>query len=108
MTEAGHRALHVRDYGLQDAEDAVILRKAQEQGHVVVSADSDFAELLARQTASTPSFILFREPDLITADHYAAALLPKLPLLEADLKQGCVAVFRAGRVRIRTLPITLL
>jgi predicted nuclease of predicted toxin-antitoxin system len=92
-------------YGIQDASDEEILARAAEESRVVVSADSDFGALLASREAEQPSFILFREADLIAAEDYASVLLPGLPLLESDLEAGSVAVFRRGRLRVRRLPL---
>jgi hypothetical protein len=71
-----------------------------------VSADSDFAMLHAVQEASHPSFVLFRETDAVSAEQYADLLLSVLPFLEAELSRGCVAVFRGGRLTVRSLPIS--
>ena len=55
LRDAGHDAVHVRDYDLHAAEDAVILERAENEARVIVSADSDFAMLLAvRGAASHP------------------------------------------------------
>jgi predicted nuclease of predicted toxin-antitoxin system len=101
---AGHDADHVRKYAMQDAADEDILERARAEGRIIVSADSDFGTILAMQSAAHPSFILFREPDLLAAEDYARVLLPALPSLEPDLHAGCVAVFRNGRLRVRRLP----
>jgi predicted nuclease of predicted toxin-antitoxin system len=106
LSRAGHDAAHVRDYGLHAAEDRVVLERARAEQRVLISADSDFAMLLALQEASQPSFVLFRETDAVSADQYADLLLSNLPALEAELSRGCVVVFRGGRVRIRSLPIS--
>jgi predicted nuclease of predicted toxin-antitoxin system len=106
LTQAGQEAAHVRDYGMQAAEDVDILSKARSEEQVLVSADSDFAALLALQDASQPSFILFRETDTVSAEQYATQILANLPLLETSLNRGCVAVFRGGRIRVRSLPIS--
>jgi predicted nuclease of predicted toxin-antitoxin system len=42
LGEAGHEAVHVRDYGLREAEDVVIFERAAREGRVIVSADTDF------------------------------------------------------------------
>lgn len=104
LVAAGHDAVHVRTYGMQAAQDEVILAKAFGEDRVIVSADTDFAAILARQEASHPSFILFRDPNLLVAADYAAMLLPALSVLEPELRSGCVAVFRNGRLRVRKLP----
>jgi len=104
LRNAGHDAVHVQDYGLQAAEDPVILERAGIEERVIVSADSDFAMLLALSRDSKPSFILFREPDVIRAKDYAARILESLPSLESELVGGCVVSFRRGRIRARRLP----
>lgn len=106
LIEAGHDAVHVREYGMQGAKDEAILSTAQQEGRIIVSADTDFGTLLARMEANSPSFILFREPDLLSAEDYANVLVPTLPVLGPELIRGCVAVFRAGRLRVRRLPIS--
>jgi len=107
LRHSGHDAVHIRDYGIQHAEDKVILLRAREESRIIVSADTDFGTLLANQNAPAPSFILFREPGLASAESYAERLLAILPALEADLVKGCVIVFRASRIRVRNLPFSV-
>lgn len=103
--KAGHDAVHVREYAMQAASDDVILARASAEDRVIVSADTDFGAILAAQEANRPSFILFRDTNLLVASDYAAMLLPALPVLEPELLSGCVAVFRNGRLRVRRLPL---
>ena len=105
LAGAGHDAVHVRSYDMQAATDVVILERALAEDRVVVSADTDFGAILANQEASRPSFILFRDPNLLIASDFAATLIPALPVLEPELAVGCVAVFRNGRLRVRRLPL---
>jgi predicted nuclease of predicted toxin-antitoxin system len=84
LASAGQDAVHVRRYGKQAASD---------------DADTDFAAILANQQTDRPSVILFRDPNLLVASDYAAALDPALSLLEPELTSGCIAVFRNGRLR---------
>lgn len=106
LRTAGHDAVHLRDCGMQAAKDDVVLARALDEGRIVVSADTDFGTLLAGLEAHRPSFILFRDPDLLNADDYAGVLIPSLSVLEPELTSGCVAVFRSGRLRVRKLPIS--
>ena len=105
LVTAGHDAVHVKSYSLQAASDEAILARALAEDRVVVSADTDFAALLANQQANRPSFILFRDPNLLVAPDYAAAIVGALSVLQPDLASGCVAVFRNGRLRVRRLPL---
>jgi predicted nuclease of predicted toxin-antitoxin system len=88
------------------ATDEAILGRAFEEDRIVVSADTDFGAILAAQEADRPSFILFREPNLLVARDYFAVLVSALPLLEPELMAGCVAVFRHDRLRVRKLPLS--
>ena len=45
LTAAGEDALHVRDIGLQHADDEVILEAARTRGRTLVSADADLGTL---------------------------------------------------------------
>jgi predicted nuclease of predicted toxin-antitoxin system len=106
LRAAGYDAVHVRAYGMQAAKDEEILERALAEDRIVVSADSDFSAILAAQEAERPSFILFRDPNLLVARDYVNMLLPALPLLEPELLSGCVAVFRNSRLRVRKLPFS--
>jgi len=106
LLAAGHDAVHVRAYGMHAAEDEEILARALDEDRIVVSADSDFSAILAAQEAERPSFILFRETNLLVARDYIDMLLPALPMLQPELLAGCVAVFRNSRLRVRKLPFS--
>ena len=91
---------------MQAARDELVLARALDEDRILVSADTDFGTLLATLEADRPSFILFRDADLTSAEDYARVLVPSLALLEPELASGCVAVFRSGRLRVSPLPIT--
>lgn len=105
LADAGHDALHVRDIGMQAAADVQIFDRAAADQRVVVSADADFASLLAERGSSEPSIILFRHGAERSPLQQAALLLANLPALEPDLEAGSVVVIEPGRVRIRRLPL---
>ena len=102
---AGHDAVHVREYELHAAEDPVILERAGSEDRILISADSDFAMLLAVSLGTRPSFILFREPGITRAADYVGLIVQNLPAIEDALLAGCVVTFRHGRVRVRNLPL---
>lgn len=65
LAVAGHDAVHVRDLGLQSADDEMLFRLAAEQDRILVSEDTDFGTLLALRQTASPSVILF--PSLPTS-----------------------------------------
>ncbi|HSJ44203.1 MAG TPA: DUF5615 family PIN-like protein [Euzebyales bacterium] len=60
LQEADHDAVHVRDALTVDAPDTAIFHYAAGDDRVVVSADTDFGELLARLETARPSVVLLR------------------------------------------------
>lgn len=65
ISAAGYDAVHVRTYGMRAATDEQILARAFDEDRTVVSSDADFATILALQEAERPSFILFRDANLL-------------------------------------------
>ena len=104
VVAAQYDAVHVRAYDMHAAADVEILARALAEDRIVISAYSDFSAIQAAQEAERPSFIPFREPNLLVARDYVDMLLLMLPAMKSDLAAGCVAVFRQGRLRIRRLP----
>jgi predicted nuclease of predicted toxin-antitoxin system len=105
LKTAGHDATHVRDYGLQAAKDPVVLACAREEGRVLVSADTDFGTLLAREKAHAPSVLLIRRLTGRRAADQAAVILANLETVEDDLNAGAVVVLTDDFIRVRRLPI---
>ena len=60
LAVAGHDAIHLRDRSLQSSEDPEVLALARLEGRVFVSADTDFAAILAFEGGCEPSVIQFR------------------------------------------------
>jgi predicted nuclease of predicted toxin-antitoxin system len=105
LRQAGHDAEHVRDHGLSGAGDEEIFGRAKDEDRIIISADTDFATLLALRSARLPSLILFRQTGNRRAEQQAALLLRNLPAIEEPLQSGSVVVLEDARIRIRYLPI---
>jgi predicted nuclease of predicted toxin-antitoxin system len=105
LRDAGHEAVHVADIGMLAASDDAILAHAATSGQVIVSADTDFGELLAVAGAVRPSVVLLRSADHLTPDQQAGLLVTNLPAVTADLDAGAVVSIARGRLRVRPLPV---
>lgn len=104
LADAGHDAVHVTDLGLGGHPDDAVMAAARTGGRVIVSADTDCGELLARSSATLPSVILFRGAEVAPVA-LAGLLLANLDRFDEDLERGAVVVILDDRIRIRCLPI---
>ncbi len=100
----GHDAVHIRDFGMQSDSDEVIFNRAVEEKRIIVSADTDFATLLALRNKDEPSVILFRRSSRRPVDQ-ATLLIMNLPVLEQPLNEGSIIILEDTRIRVRSLPI---
>jgi predicted nuclease of predicted toxin-antitoxin system len=105
LRSADHDAAHVRDRGLQAAPDREIFSVARAEHRVLVSADTDFAALLAEAETAAPSLVLFRRGTTRRPQQQLELLLGFLGRHSADLESGSIVVVESARVRVRRLPL---
>lgn len=105
LQQLGHDAEHVRTRALQTAPDSTLFELAVKEERIIVSADTDFGQLLAVRKARKPSVILFRRGTERRPHRQVELLTLNLPSIEQALLEGSVVVFENERLRIRRLPI---
>jgi predicted nuclease of predicted toxin-antitoxin system len=104
LKRAGHDAMHVRNIGLASASDEKVFARAAQEERIILSADTDFATILALRKASKPSLILFRGTEK-RPEVQINLLLENLSAIQEPLSKGSVVVFEDQRIRVRSLPI---
>ncbi len=104
LADAGHDVIHVSDRDLAGQSDDQVLATARDEARILVSADTDFGELLSKQDLALPSLVLFRQGNR-SPEHQATTLLGNLQEVAEDLSAGAIVVFTNDNIRIRRLPV---
>jgi predicted nuclease of predicted toxin-antitoxin system len=102
----GHDANHLTDQGLERISDPDIVKKARQEGRIILAHDLGFGELVAASGATLPSVITFRLRDM-HPDRVNHALQSILSQHEEALKQGAMITVAEGQVRVRRLPLRI-
>ena len=97
--------MHVRDALTVDAPDTAIFHHAAADDRIVVSADTDFGELLARLQTARPSLVLLRRRTRRRPSDQTTLLLTQLPAVANDPAAGAIVLIEEARVRMRSLPV---
>lgn len=105
LNDAGHDAVHVRDHVPPTASDETIMELARTLDRIVISADTDFGTLLARQQATTPSVLLVRRLLGRRVAEMGGIIAANVDPVAEDLKAGAIVVLTEDSVRIRRLPV---
>lgn len=101
----GHDAVHISDVGLAADADSVVVSKATTLEAVLVTADSDFPEMLALSGATGPSVIYLTGTYPTDPQPLAILIHNQLSSIEELLFAGAVIALDAVRMRVRKLPI---
>ena len=105
LRQAGHDSVHARRYGIHKADDEVLFDRAAQEVRVLVSADTDFARILATRQTTKPSVILFRRDTHRRPDAQARLLLANLPTISDLLDHGAIITFEENRLLSRAAPL---
>jgi predicted nuclease of predicted toxin-antitoxin system len=100
----GHDAVHAADVGLGTASDREVLDRAAAERRIVVTADTDFPQLLALSRARTPGVILLRGGGY-SANEMSELLQRVLDASSEDALAASICVVDRRQVRYRRLPI---
>lgn len=104
LCACGHDAVHVVERGLNGKPDTDVMALAVDENRIMLSADTDFGELLASASSVAPSLILLRGFGG-RSDARIRVVLDNLDQLDEYLRAGAIAVISKSRIRVRLLPI---
>ncbi|MDO8587473.1 MAG: DUF5615 family PIN-like protein [Armatimonadota bacterium] len=104
LCREGHDATHLRDEGLRQLPDDLVLEKARAEKRILLTCDLDFGQLVAAGGHDLPSVILFRLSDM-RPSNVNARLDIALAEFRQDLLSGSVIVIGEASIRVRRLPI---
>jgi len=104
LAARGHDAVHLVSLGLGRATDQEVLTRALDDGRVLVTADTDFPQLLALSGQASPGVILFRGGGYTQQDMEALLARALAAVAEPTLARSICVVDR-NRVRCRSLPL---
>lgn len=107
LEDSGHRAVHTRDLGLEQASDPEVFAVCAEQMRVLVTGDKKLTKFLAVSNAMAPSVIVVRGFGGPVAE-VADALIANLDLVAETIELRGNAVFSVGvdrPTRVQLLPL---
>jgi predicted nuclease of predicted toxin-antitoxin system len=88
LRASAHDAVHVREYGMQQASDEEILDRAASESRVIVSADTDFGTILALRGEARPSVVLVRGATSRVARNVVERLIEECARVGSSLESG--------------------
>lgn len=104
LKKQGHDALHASEMGLHRSPDTEIMKRAQGERRIVITADLDYPRLLAMTQATGPGLILFRGGDY-SEQESLDRLKQTLETIPDTLLPNSIIVIEKKRIRRRSLPL---
>jgi len=95
----------VGDLGLAAADGVTSFEYVDREERVIVSADTDFATILAMRNTARPPVILFRGAEPRNPIGQVKLLIANLGEIGPSIERGAVVVLEPQRIRARSLPI---
>lgn len=104
LEQHGHEGIHAYAFGQGRATDQELMAIARREGRIIITADLDFAQLLALSSAAGPGVILFRGGNFSEAEmrHLLERVLQTVP---PEMLERSVCVVDKKRVRVTPLPL---
>lgn len=101
LTIIGQAVQHVRDIGLESADDIIILEAAKQRQAVLITRDLDFSNIIQFPPQSHSGILVLRlSPTAVAAD-IIRAILHTVQTIDVHELQGVLAVTDGQRIRIR-------
>ena len=100
----GHEGIHAHQIGKDRAADDELLERARHENRVIITADLDFARLIALSLAKGPGLILFRGGNYSERE-MGELLVRVLQEVPADALSQSISVVDKKQVRVTTLPL---
>ena len=97
-------SVHVGDIGMAASTDADIINKAQDDGRIVITLDSDFHTILAANESLEPSVIRIRIEGL-KAKGLSKIIYNVLLSASEEIKEGAAISVNDKGIRIHKLPL---
>lgn len=105
LSSSGIDTVHAGDAGLARSADVDIMRRARNDGRLIVTLDSDFHTIMALSMATNPSVIRIRIEGL-KAEEMAGLIGNVIEKTGDDLTEGAIVSVTENRIRVRSLPVT--
>jgi predicted nuclease of predicted toxin-antitoxin system len=101
LRAAGHHADDVRDVGLRGCPDVEVFTYAQAHAAALVTADTDFANILRFPLGTHAGILVLRVPNELPTRQVNQELLNGLAALDDSDLAGMLVIVEVGRIRVR-------
>ena len=104
LIQAGFTAVHWSNIGPPAASDHELMHWAAARDYIVLTADLDFAAILAATERRAPSVISVRS-DVLTTDTLGETVLSVIRRAKDELIAGAIVSVDPERARLQILPL---